>query len=158
IAVTGPNGFSRALSSSQTFSGVLAGSYAVATRIESVAGPIVTSVFHPTVIGAPATVTAGGASLVRASFALRPGSGHLSATDPFGGRLRAYSGSQLASSGAVAPSVEIATGASAPWGAAIGANGQLWVGLNSFMLGGYSSASLISGSSPPDVTLGTGVT
>src|SRR5262249_52255359 len=33
IAVTGPNGFSRAISSSQTFSGVLAGSYAVATRI-----------------------------------------------------------------------------------------------------------------------------
>ena len=157
IAVSGPNGFSRTIGSSQTFDGVPAGSYTVTTRTEIVVGSIATSVYQATVVGSPANVPAGGASIAYASYGLRPGSGHLWVTDSYGMRLRAYAGSQLGASSMVAASIDIATGSSSfPLGAAIGANGQLWIAINPFMLAGYSSASLLSGSQPPDVTLGTG--
>jgi sugar lactone lactonase YvrE len=155
IRVDGPNGFSRSLRSSQTFTGVLAGIYTVNTRTESLAGPIATRIYQPTTVGAPATVRPGGASRVDANYRLRPGSGHLWAVDPYGMRLRAYAGSQLGASGSVQASIDIAAGTSSfPMSAAMGANGQLWVALNPFTLARYSSVSLVSGSQPPDVTLG----
>jgi hypothetical protein len=156
IMVTGPSGFARAITGSETLSGLLAGSYGALANPEVVAGSIVTTVYLPRVSGSPALVTGGGTATIEVAYSARPGSGHGWVADSGARRLRGYGGGQLTSSGRVSAEMEIDTGeGSFPISAALGSNGDLWLLVDPFTLGRYTSARQLSGA-PPDVTLGMG--
>ncbi len=153
VTVTGPRGFARVVSASETLYGLAVGNYRVTAGTELVAGRIVTVAYVARIVGSPAVIVAGGTARVEVNYAVRRGSGQLWVAGGSMARLRAYSGAQLETSGTVTSSIQIESGGG--FGAALGGDGDLWVAGDPFTLLKYAAAHLESGGLP-DVRLGTG--
>jgi hypothetical protein len=153
VTVTGPRGFARVVSASETLYGLAVGNYRVTAGTELVAGPIATAAYVPRIVGSPAVIVAGGTARVEVTYAIRRGSGHLWVASGSMTRLRAYSGAQLETSGTVSSSIQIEAGGG--FGAALGADGDLWVAGDPFTLLKFAATHLENGGLP-DLRLGTG--
>lgn len=129
VTVSGPAGYSKTLSATQTLTGLAAGSYTVTAARVTTTGPIVGTVDTGAVSGSPASVTAGGTANASATYAPVPGSGGLWATG-FGtsaSTVYEYTGAQLASTTSAPPAVALATDSAIPGGLAVDRNGTVWV-------------------------------
>jgi sugar lactone lactonase YvrE len=124
VAVTGPGGYHRTLSATDTLSGLAVGSYTVTAATVRGANPIVATVYTATVTGGAATVVAGATAAASVSYAARPGSGALWVANLGGNTVGGYSAAQLAASTAAAPATALGSGASR---IAFDAGGNLWV-------------------------------
>lgn len=122
VTISGPGGFSQALTASRALDGLNPGSYAISARTVRQSLGIVDALFDALVTGSPASVAAGGTTLSSATYAQRPGTGQVWIA---GNALVGYAASVLGDSGSPLPTVALpASGGFA--GVAFDASGNLW--------------------------------
>jgi sugar lactone lactonase YvrE len=135
VTVSGPAGYHRTLTATQTLTALAPGSYTVTVGPVLVPHPIVATVYDATITGGTASVTNGTTATASASYAVRPGTGALWVGSAVGGlgsfksTLLAYSATQLAASTSAAPAITIAENAT-PAAATFDAGGSLWAAMN----------------------------
>jgi sugar lactone lactonase YvrE len=166
VTVTGPNGFRKTVTSTVTLTGLAPGSYAITAPDVTTTDSIVGSVFHATIAGTPATVSASGASAATVTYSARAGSGGLwivggsaSGSNTANTAIE-YAVTQLHASSSTPPVVKLnfpitAGGNIDASGVAFDAQGNLWVvNDNSNTVVEYAVAQLsASGSPTPVVTI-----
>lgn len=157
VSVSGPGGFSRILSASQTLSSLVPGSYTLTPASITQPGTYVDSIFaaNPTT----ATVTAGAAATTTIGYAQLPGSGKLWV--PFTTSIGGYAEAQLASGTSQPPAIAFAGGDIGRLEALVfDKDGNLWASdFNYCHLFRYNASKLGQiGTVAPDVTLGNGRT
>ncbi len=134
VTITGPSNYVQTISASTTLSGLASGSYAISAPAVRVAGTLVDSVLDATVSGNPATVVAGTTSTATVSYAQRPGTGTLWATNTFTRNAFGFDATALGKAGAQtdAPSVSLTLNVAANSlgtpAIAFSAVGEMWVG------------------------------
>jgi streptogramin lyase len=128
VTVTGPGGYSKALSASETLTGLAAGSYTVTAQSLRVTGPQVSTVYDPSVSGSPATVSDGATAQVQVQYNPRPGTGQFWYSNTSTSVLSALTPPQLGASGSPSPAVGLGlTANSYPSFLSFDRQGSLWV-------------------------------
>jgi ligand-binding sensor domain-containing protein len=157
VTVSGPGGYTKALTATTTLSGLTAGSYTVAAASVTITAPIVGTLFTATLSGSPATVTGGGTAAATVTYTQAPGSGGLwIANYDFGnGTVVQYTAAQLASITSAAAATVIGAGGISNKAVAFDANGSLWMTTeNPGGVQEYTATQLKASSAPtPAVTL-----
>ncbi len=113
VTITGPSGYSKTLSSSQTLTSLATGSYTITASTGLTVDSIVSIAYAGTVTGSPASVTANGAATATVTYA-QPwsSSGVLWVASTLGYSISGYTSAQLRTTGAPAPSVIVGTDSS----------------------------------------------
>ena len=133
VTVLGPAGYRSTITSSQTISGLDAGSYAVVADPGTTTDPIVGTGYAGAVTGSPATITAGATASASVTYTSAwSATGKLFVANSNSNRLSAYTSAQLAATGAPVPAVTVGNGTSSstvksPQGIAIDASGGIWM-------------------------------
>jgi sugar lactone lactonase YvrE len=159
VDVTGPQGFSQTLSSSQTLSNIAAGDYTITANAARKTGDIVDEVY--TGNGGSVTVVASQTAQFTVDYTQRPGTGKLWVPVWGASKLNGYSTAQLATGGAtVTPNVAIGLGTgNDPYSGAFDAKGNYFVGTQAGALFGFTPDQLAASGTPtPAVTLDSGDT
>jgi sugar lactone lactonase YvrE len=130
VLITGPGSFSKTISSTQTLSGLAAGSYSVTA--DSAVGPdsiVGTVIDTATVANSPATVTSGTVATVTVHYATKTHIGGMWVGNELNQYAYVFASSQLsATDTASIPADSLQTGgASGPEGLALDPDGNMWV-------------------------------
>ena len=153
VTVTGPQGFQRTISSTDSMT-VPPGQYSVSATADTIAGPIAASLYTPMVSGSPVTVTAGSADTMTVAFGTRPGSGMLWLAGS--GQLSGFAPAQLASSGSPIPQIAVTAGLGVEnsMGVAFDTLGNLWIVNGDGIIAAFTPTSLSkSGMASAGVTI-----
>ncbi len=128
VVITGPNNYSKTISTSQTLSGLDTGIYTIVGDAVTAPDSIIGS-FTDTgiVVGSPDTVRPGLGNKVTVAYALRNRTGALWVANNFYQTMPALAANQLAVSAPAAPAETLATALSGPSGLALDASGNMWV-------------------------------
>jgi sugar lactone lactonase YvrE len=156
ISVTGPNGYTQAMTATTMLTGLAAGSYTVTATPATGSNAIVGTLSTAVVSGSPASVSVGSPDTVTVTYATRGGSGGLWVANFGAGTALEYAASQLAATGSGAPATAVATGDTAfNFAVAFDANGNLWTAtyLNGSILEFSASDLAKSGSPTPTVSI-----
>jgi len=154
VMVTGPGGYSQTVTSTTTLS-VPAGSYSVTAGAASNGNTIVPTLYDGSVSTSSVAVTANATSSTTATYAVRPGTGHVW-VPMNGGSLEAesYPASALKASGSPAPDVTLAGTNNQAESVAFDGSGNLWVGDGAGYVYRYDASDLASSGTPaPAVTI-----
>jgi sugar lactone lactonase YvrE len=113
ITITGPSGYSKTLSSTQTLTSLATGSYTISAGTGLTADSIVSIAYAGSVTGSPATVTANGTTTATVTYA-EPwsSSGVLWVASALGNSISGYTSTQLRTTGAPVPGVVVGTDSS----------------------------------------------
>jgi sugar lactone lactonase YvrE len=156
VQVTGPNGYSKAVTETTTLTDLEPGSYTVAGAPVVVDDPVVISRYVAATAGSPKTVVAGDTVSVGVTYAIRTGSGGLWFTNIGNGRIARFAAGQLHATGSPVDTTSIA-GPGSPFGAAFDSAGNLWVtGQAGDKLQAYSREQLVAGGTPVPVAVLSG--
>lgn len=152
--VTGPNGYSQAITATTTLS-VPPGAYSLTVNPAQGPGAIVPVVYDGGAAPTSVTVVAGGSVTTTVTYAARPGSGTLWIPQWQGtSQVVGYGAAQLATSGTPAPDLGFAGPTDRSEAVAFDADGNMWVTDIDGFLYGYSAASLAdAGTLTPAVTI-----
>jgi sugar lactone lactonase YvrE len=166
IVVSGPNGFSKTVTSTTTLSGLSPGSYSIRAPDATSTDSIVGTLYNATVAGTPATVAANSNATATVTYTARIGSGALWLVggSPSGLNIAntaiEYTASLLRATSSVAPQVQLTFPTTSTRnidasGVAFDAQGNLWVvNDNSCTVVEYTVASLAASGTPtPAVTI-----
>jgi sugar lactone lactonase YvrE len=157
VLVTGPNGYSKSLSATQTLSNLAPGTYTVSASHAVVSDPIVLTVDTAAITSATKAVTAGATAKDSVTYAARPGTGALWVANNAGSHAFVdYTSAQLSTSGAPTPNLSSSTAAAGASSSAIAfdANGNLWaIAGNSNLLVKYTPSQLTSGTPAATITI-----
>ena len=165
--ISGPAGFSKNISTTQSIDNLAVGGYGVAATPIRVTGAQVDSVWDGVVTGSPAAVAAGTTTDVSVSYSQRPGTGMLWVSNDGSRNIMGFSPTQLATTGIITNSANVTltlpvagNGNGAPIAMAFSSSGDEWAG---YCKGGtkvpqviskFGSAKLgISGVLDADVTI-----
>ena len=128
VVITGPNNYSKTISTSQTLSGLDTGIYTIIgdsmTASDSIIGTFTDTGY---VVGSPDTVRGGVGSTITVVYALKDRVGALWVANNFYQTMPALAANQLAASAPAAPAETLATAVSGPSGLALNASGNMWV-------------------------------
>jgi len=146
VQVSGPNGFAQTLTSSQTLTQLVPGSYAITAAAVRQPGQIVDTLFDPAPGATTVPVTSGQTATATVTYAVRPGTGALYVPSPNTGEVFAYTDAMLANAGplltdggippppanATTLSLKLEDGGTwlGPEGVSVNAQGELWVAMN----------------------------
>lgn len=151
ITVTGPKGFSKTLTASETLTNLVAGVYSVVAKDIRVTSGGLEFVRRATLQGNPATIKAGETSTITVQYDLLPRTGALfvpSYSFNTTGAVGAFSAAQLASSTNDAPAL-LLEGTSSAQGLAFDKDGNLWVSdWDANKLSKYTPDQLLSSGTP----------
>ena len=156
VTVSGPGGFSRALSSTATLSGLVTGSYSVTAASVTSSDVFVSTVTAGTVAGSPAAVAAGDTASVTVTYAVRPGTGGLWVVTSARGKVVQYRTSQFGGTTVDTPATTIITSQSSINSAiAFDAAGNMWLAdLDANEVVEFSASQLASNATrTPQITL-----
>lgn len=127
VTVTGPNAYTKTITSTQVLTNLAIGDYSVAAdsvvQADSVIGTIVDTVGFT---GNPASVQAGDTTKVTVTYAVERRTGALWVVNQATDTNPEYASSQLHASGTPAPAMAFKMEAGAPNGMALDAHGDLW--------------------------------
>ncbi len=153
VQVTGPNGYSKAVTKTTTLTGLEPGSYTVTAAPVVVDDSVVISRYLAVTGGSPASVLAGDTDSVNVTYAIRTGSGGLWFTNIGNGKIARFAAGQLHSDGSPVDTTSI-VGPGSPYGAAFDSAGNLWVtGEAGDKLHAYGRDSLVAGGNPVPVAV-----
>jgi sugar lactone lactonase YvrE len=157
VTITGPNGYTKSLSASQTLTSLVPGSYTVSATTVETSNAIVATVDTATVSVASENVTAGATATDSITYTARVGTGALWVANNQGSHAFVdYTAAQLSTSGSPTPTLSAsvaAAGASAN-AMAFDSHGNLWViASSSSQILEYSAAQLTSGTPAATVTI-----
>jgi sugar lactone lactonase YvrE len=157
VSVTGPHGYTKALTATTTLTGLATGSYSLVAGPVTITNPIVGTVYTASVSGSPAAVSAFGTPhTITANYSERAGTGGLwIANFHSNPTVVKYSAAQLATTTSAAPTTALVTSGGGNVGVAFDRNGNLWVTLaTTNAIAEYSASQLASSGTPtPAVTL-----
>ena len=152
VAISGPDGYNKTITATQTLNGLALGSYTVvadtAVGRDSVIGSIIDTA---AVAGSPSTVTAGGAATVTVSYGTKYRMGGMWAANNASGTIPELGANQLRVSGRPVPAETLYTALTGPSGLALDASGNMWVssyGASSNTLEMYATTARNEGGSP----------
>ncbi len=156
VMVTGPSGYSKTLTASQTLSGLVPGNYTVRAATEDMTNAIVGTVDTATVGHATENVTVGATLNDSITYIARPGTGALWVANDANAAFVAYSASQLGTSGAPVPS--LSSSAAAPSATAnamaFDPHGNLWeIAQGASQILEYGAGQLTSGTPIAAITI-----
>jgi hypothetical protein len=157
VAVTGPGGYTKTVTVTDTLRGLSAGNYAATAGVALSSDSLVSSKSTGTVTGSPATVSHGQTATISAAYTVRPGSGMVwlgwtGSVDVATG----YTSAQLAAGGSLTPTDTIGAGGSTieVTSAAFDTAGNLWVtNYDGDQVLEFTAAQLASGVSTPAATV-----
>ncbi len=156
VTITGPNLYSKTITSSQTLSDLPIGDYNVAAdsvvHPDSIVGTLIDTV---SITGSPAAIQTGDTVKVAVTYALGRRTGGMWVANNADSVLPEYASAQLRTSGALTPAEALAAqGASGPAGLALDAHGNLWESdFNSDTLFMFTAAARKSDSTVPSQKL-----
>lgn len=153
VLVTGPAGYSKAVTATTTLS-VPPGTYSISAAAARGANTIVPVVYDASASSSSVNVTADATASSTVTYAVRPGSGHLWVPMYTSLEAESYANGDLAASGS--PSPDVTLGSSSHYGEAVAFDGagNMWVGDYTGFLYRYDAASLgTSGTPTPSVTI-----
>ncbi len=148
VTVTGPGGYSKSLSTTQTLTGLAAGSYTVTAGTAMTADSIVSVAYAGVVTGSPATVTASNTANATVTYSTPwSSSGVLWVANQEGRNVAGFSSAQLKSTASPTPVVTIGSGVSGSLvqGAtalAVDRTGGLWIADNTDTLYYYPASAI----------------
>jgi streptogramin lyase len=152
VVVTGPGGYNKTITATETLGRLALGSYTIvadtAVGRDSVIGSIIDT---GAVAGSPAAVTAGGAATVTVSYATKYRVGGMWAANNASGTIPELGANQLRASGHPVPAETLYTALTGPSGLALDANGNMWVssyGASSNTLEMYTTTARNEGGNP----------
>jgi sugar lactone lactonase YvrE len=153
VTVTGPGGYTQAVTATNTLSNLALGTYSVAVGAASDGNTIVPVMYDGSASSSTVTVTANTTSSATVSYALRVGSGHLWL--PLSTGVGAYQHDTLAATSSTGPDVLLSSVVpSNSEAVAVDHAGNLWVVDVGGYLDRFDAASLATSGSPsPAVTL-----
>jgi sugar lactone lactonase YvrE len=127
VAVTGPNGYNKTITSTQTLTDLPIGDYSVAAdsvvQPDPVVGMLVDSVG---IKGNPAAIQTGDTAKVTVTYALKSRTGALWVANNATGVVPEYAAAQLDSSGTPTPAESLSTHAGGVGGLAFDSKGNMW--------------------------------
>jgi hypothetical protein len=146
VTVSGPSGFLRTLTATQTLSGLTAGTYTIVATTSATADPIVGVPYSGSVTGSPATVVAGGTAAAAVAYAKRADQGLLWVSN-YVSDMAGFTSGELAASGS--PVANTTVNADGPAALAIDAMGGAWTtpGQGDTLLY-YAQSQLLGGGTP----------
>lgn len=151
VVVRGPNGYAKTITSTQTVTGLAAGTYVIVADTAVAADSVVGSIIDTSVVtGSPASVTTGATAAVDVQYAMKYRLGGMwVANNDASAIIPDFSANQLRASGTIVPAETLTTQVSGPAGLAIDANGTLWESsFSGNTLLGYTPAARNTGSAP----------
>lgn len=156
VVISGPNNYSKTISTSQTLSGLDTGVYTIVgdsvTAPDSIIGTFTDTGY---VLGTPDTVRGGVVpNTVTVVYALKSRTGALWVANNFYATIPALASNQLRMTAPAAPAETLATALSGPSGLALDASGNMWVSSwSSDSLDMYTPAARNSGGALPPTTV-----
>jgi sugar lactone lactonase YvrE len=157
VLVTGPNGYSKSVSATQTLSNLAPGSYTVSASMVEPSDAIVSTIDTAAITSTTKIIAAGGSAKDTVTYAARPGSGALWISNNSGSHTFVdYTSAQLATSGAPTPNLSSSATAAGATSSSVAfdANGNLWeIDGNSSQLVEYSRSQLTSGTPTATITI-----
>lgn len=151
VAITGPNGYSKTITTTQTLTDLPIGDYSVAAdsvvQPDPVVGTLVDSVG---IKGNPAAIETGDTAKVTVTYALKGRTGALWVANNANGVVPAYAAAQLDSSATPVPAESLSTHAGGVGGIAFDSKGNMWESdytVTTAALYMYSSAAVAGDSS-----------
>jgi sugar lactone lactonase YvrE len=154
VTVLGPAGYRSTITSSQTISGLDAGSYSIVAEPGTTTDPIVGTGYAGAVTGSPATITAGATANASVTYTSAwSTTGKLIVASSLSDRLSAYTSAQLAATGAPVPAVTIGNGTTSstvksPQGIAIDVLGGVWMVNSGDTIRYFTAAQVNAGGNP----------
>jgi streptogramin lyase len=149
VVISGPNGYSKTIASTQTLTGLTLGSYTVVADSSTAPDSIIGTVIDTgTVTGSPATVTAGTAATASVTYSEKGHVGGLWVANNSTLTIPEYSSNQLTVTASLAPADTLST-MNGSAGLALDPNGNMWE--SSFLtdtLKMYSLAARNAGGAP----------
>jgi sugar lactone lactonase YvrE len=149
VVISGPNGYSKTIASTQTLAGLTLGSYTVVADSSTAPDSIIGTVIDTgTVTGSPATVTAGTAATAHVTYGEKGHVGGLWVANNGTTTIPEYSSNQLTVTASLAPADTLST-MTGPAGLALDPNGNMWESsFETDTLKMYSLASRNAGGAP----------
>jgi len=128
VVVTGPQGYNKAISTSQVLTNLPFGEYTVTgdsvVGVDSVVGAILDTA---AVTGRPVTLSSHDTVSSRVTYGFKRRTGGLWVANNMSGTIPEYAASQLRDTGVLVPAETLATTASGPQGLAIDTQGDMWL-------------------------------
>jgi sugar lactone lactonase YvrE len=132
VVISGPNGYTKTITSTQTITGLALGNYVIAADTTVTPDSVVGSIIDTgAVTGSPATVAANATASVSVNYAMKYRLGGMWVANNDNGYLPDLSANQLRAGGTIAAAETLQTVVTSggPAGLAIDANGTMWESL-----------------------------
>ena len=150
VVISGPNGYTKTVTSTQTLTGLAVGNYVIAADSAVTPDSVVGSIIDTgAATGSPASVTANATATASVKYAMKDRVGGMWVANNNDPTIPDLSANQLRSGGTITPAETLATQVGGPAGLAIDSNGTMWEStMSGDTLLGYSPAARNSGAAP----------